>query len=97
MLFLFPFNRNRDIRYHFNKCFCFVGELELPSEGLQIELTMNLSPQIKIERTEKNFPIGEATTDFENQLKRMQAANDGKEVFCNGNSGRKYSWNETAY
>ena len=86
-----------EIHNQFNNHFLLIGKLDLPSEGLQIELTMNLAPQIKIERTEKNFPIGKATTDFESQLKRMQAANDGKEVFCNGNSGRKYSWNETAY
>ena len=91
------FNYYHDIHYHFNKFFLFEGKLDLPSEGLQVQLTMNLAPQIKIKRTEKNFPIGEATTDFENQLKRMEAANDGKEVFCNGNSGRKYSWNETVY
>jgi len=73
------------------------GKLELPSEGLQVEVTMNLAPQIKIKRTEKNFPIGKATSNFEKELKRMQAANDGKEVFCNGNSGRRISWNETVY
>jgi len=73
------------------------GKLELPSEGLQIELKMELAPQIRIKRTERNFPIGKATTDFENELKKMQAANDGNEVFCNGNSGRRIQWNETVY
>ena len=77
--------------------FTFSGKLDLPSEGLQVEVTMNLAPQIKIKRTEKNFPIGKATSNFEKELKRMQAANDGKEVFCNGNSGRRIPWNETVY
>ena len=58
---------------------------------------MNLAPQIEIYRTEKNFPIGKATADFERELKNMQAENDGNEVFCNGNSGRKYSWNDTRH
>ena len=96
-LFFHVKNYYYEIHNQFNNYFLSIGKLDLPSEGLQIELTLNLAPQIKIERTEKNFPIGKATTDFESQLKRMQAANDGKEVFCNGNSGRKYSWNETAY
>lgn len=73
------------------------GVLELPSEGMVIELSMNLAPQIEIYRTEKNFPIGKATADFERELKNMQAENDGNEVFCNGNSGRKYSWNDTRH
>ena len=45
---------------------------------------MELNPITTIKRTEKDFPIGEATTDFEKELKKLQAAGDGTEVFCNG-------------
>ena len=46
---------------------------------------MELGRTITIERTERDFPIGDATTKFENELKSLRAAGDGKEVFCNGN------------
>ena len=50
-----------------------------------VNMHMELGRTITIERTEPDFPIGDATTKFENELKSMHAAGDGKEVFCNGN------------
>ena len=50
-----------------------------------VNMHMELGRTIAIERTEPDFPIGDATTKFENELKSMHAAGDGKEVFCNGN------------
>ena len=50
-----------------------------------VNMHMELGRTITIERTEPDFPIGDATTKFENELKSMYAAGDGKEVFCNGN------------
>ena len=50
-----------------------------------VNMHMELGRTITIERTEPDFPIGDATTKFENELKNLHAAGDGKEVFCNGN------------
>ena len=50
-----------------------------------VNMHMELGRTITIERTEPDFPIGDATTKFENELKSLKAAGDGKEVFCNGN------------
>ena len=50
-----------------------------------VNMHMELGRTITIERTERDFPIGDATTKFENELKSLRAAGDGKEVFCNGN------------
>ena len=50
-----------------------------------VNMHMELGRTITIERAEPDFPIGDATTKFENELKSLRAAGDGKEVFCNGN------------
>ena len=47
-------------------------------------MRVKLGPSIPVERTEVNFPIGKATNDFEEELKRLELAGIGKEVFCNG-------------
>lgn len=53
-------------------------------QDMIINLHMELGPQITIERTEENFPIGKAVGDLENELRQLQASGDGNEVFCTG-------------
>jgi len=55
------------------------------NQDMIVNMHMELGRTITIERAEPDFPIGDATTKFENELKSLRAAGDGKEVFCNGN------------
>ena len=56
---------------------------------LIVNMTMKLGPTIIIdadnEVAEDNFPLGKATTDFENELKSLESGNDANVVLCNGN------------
>jgi len=61
------------------------GELGV-NEDMIIDMHMELGRTIRIDRREPNFPIGKATGQFERKLENLQAAGDGKEVFCRGNS-----------
>jgi len=63
------------------------GTISVDKEMI-INMHMELGRTFSIERTEENFPIGKAAGDFEGQLKNMQAAGDGKEVFCTGSANK---------
>ena len=56
------------------------------NEDMIIDMHMELGRTITIDRREPNFPIGKATGQFERKLENLQAAGDGTEVFCRGNS-----------
>lgn len=55
------------------------------NDDLMVNMHLSLGPTITINRTEENFPIGKATTDFKTELKQLESAGTGgKEVFCDG-------------
>ena len=60
------------------------------NDDLNVHVYMRLGPTITINRTEENFPIGKATSDFETELKQLEIDGTGNEVFCNGDSSGRY-------